>query len=210
MGNINLTIGAISSQAYVKADFLASDDTTVLGSDYLFARFIRRIRADGVSWWIDHISEDAHNKQIFFAQIINLNGSAIGATTYAAVTALLLAFMNLPSSDLIALNTPPTLSTSGALAASKIVKASPGTLFALWGYNSGGAQYLQVHNTTTLPADAAVPVITLYMAATSNFYFDVGGQYGVALSVGITICNSSTVAMKTIGAADSWLNAAFK
>lgn len=85
MGKINLTI-----DANIQIDFLKDDGTTVTGSDIIHFHNIKRIRAAGTGWWIDHIREDAHNKQFFLTDIVNLNGSAIGATTYAEVTALLL------------------------------------------------------------------------------------------------------------------------
>ena len=89
--NINLTIDADVKKTYFKVDFLADDDTTVVGTDYLFTSHIRRMRDEKDGWWFDRISEDEYNNKIFFSQIVNLNGAPIGSTTQAAVTALLLA-----------------------------------------------------------------------------------------------------------------------
>ena len=100
---------------------------------------------------------------------------------------------------------PVTNATVVAYVASQVAKASAGTLYRISGYNSGGAQFLQVHNTASLPADAAIPILLLAIPAQTNFYFDFG-LAGRSFSTGITICNSSTGPTKTIGAADLWLD----
>lgn len=101
----------------------------------------------------------------------------------------------------------PDNKTTVAYAASLVVKASGGTLWGLTGYNSkAAAQFIQVFDAASLPADTAVPKLVFTVPASSNFFFEAGEGLGRYFSIGIVICNSSTGPTKTIGAADCWFD----
>jgi len=117
--------------------------------------------------------------------------------------------------------TPPQTATSAAsvalasisstaAAASLVIKASAGTLYKLTVLNTNGAaQYVLLHNTTTLPADGQVPAIALKVPAgdSKDFHWP---NFGRRFTTGIVVCNSSTFATKTIGAADCFFTADYK
>ncbi len=97
--------------------------------------------------------------------------------------------------------------TTTAYAASLIVADRESTLYGLSGYNSKiSAQFIQLHDSTTLPADAEIPKVIFTVAASSNFSIDFG-IHGRVFNNGIVVCNSSTGPTKTIGSADIWLDA---
>jgi hypothetical protein len=100
--------------------------------------------------------------------------------------------------------------TSTAQAASLVIKATPGRLFKLtvWS-DKASAQFIQLHNATSLPADTAVPVISLTVPADSNLIITLPEVYGRYFSTGIVACNSSTQATKTISSADCWFDAQY-
>jgi hypothetical protein len=104
----------------------------------------------------------------------------------------------------------PVKASTTALAASLIAKASAGTLYrAIITNTLGTPQFVQIHNTTTVPADTAVPAMVVTVPASSTLVLDLGPA-GLAFSTGITLCNSSTAATKTIGAADLWLDVLYE
>lgn len=99
--------------------------------------------------------------------------------------------------------------STAALSAGAVIKNNAGVIHGIMGHNNKGtAQYIQIHNTKTLVADTAVPIAVIAVAANSNFSIDFG--YGLTCSTGITWCNSSTLATKTIGAADCFVTAIYK
>lgn len=73
-------------------------------------------------------------------------------------------------------------------------------------YNSNAAaQFIQVFNASSLPADTAVPsmVFNLPTKQTLAVYY---GEMGRLFTRGIVLCNSSTDTTKTIGAADCFFD----
>jgi hypothetical protein len=103
----------------------------------------------------------------------------------------------------------PSNSSSVAYVASQVVKTTPGTVYKITGYNSkGSAQFIQLHDAASLPADAAVPVAIFTVPTVGNFeinYSNVGRYF----TTGIVICNSSTGPTKTIGSADCWFDVTY-
>ena len=92
-----------------------------------------------------------------------------------------------------------------ALASSLVVKASSGTLLGITGINTSDSDlYIQVHNTISLPADASVPDLVFIAYAGQNFSLFLNVPY--PLNTGIVVCNSTTLATKTIGSANCWFN----
>lgn len=90
----------------------------------------------------------------------------------------------------------------GGLVASRVISARPCKLLALIVYNDAAAQqYIQVHETAAVPADGEVPALPpIPVAGKGVVMFDFGPN-GLDLDA-CSVCNSSTAATKTIGAAD--------
>jgi hypothetical protein len=101
-----------------------------------------------------------------------------------------------------------TNATTTALASSLVVKATPGTLYGIQGYTTA-AQFIHLYNATSLPADAAVPVVVIPVEADKPFSIDFG-KYGRAFSTGIVVGNSTTGPTKTLGAANTWIDAQYE
>lgn len=104
----------------------------------------------------------------------------------------------------------PLNAHTNAYADALLVKSGPGVLFGFSGYSSNVAgQFIQVHDSATVPADGAVPVMVISLGtAASNFsaYFALPGR---TFLYGIVLCNSSTAPTKTVGSADTWFDAQF-
>ena len=100
--------------------------------------------------------------------------------------------------------------TAMTLAASGIIKATAGTLHSIAITNgSASEQYIQLHDSATLPANTAVPIFSLLLQARGIGFFD-WPVYGKSFAAGIVWCNSSTLATKTIGSADCTVTATYK
>lgn len=102
------------------------------------------------------------------------------------------------------------LISSTAYEKSHVLKETPGYLVSLVGYNSkASAQFIQIFNSATVPANGAVPIYTFTVPATSNFSLDIPAA-GANFSTGIVVTNSSTGPTKTIGSDDCWFTAVIK
>ena len=127
----------------------------------------------------------------------NVDADGAASTTIPAAKIALGAFVT------------PTAAQTTAYAASLVVKAAAGTLYQIFGYNSHSATvFVQVHNTTSLPADTSVPIITFAVPATSNFALDLG-LMGRAFGTGITVASSSTGPTLTVSGSTAWINALY-
>lgn len=129
------------------------------------------------------------------------------AALNAKVTAINTGATVIASGTVTANAATATLANSTAYEASRVVKASAGTLLSLTGYNSGPAQFIQIFNSTTVPANGTAPVLLISVPATSSFAFE--WRNGIPLSTGIAVSNSSTGATKTIGSADCFFTATY-
>lgn len=91
-----------------------------------------------------------------------------------------------------------TVHTNG-YAASLIAKASAGSVLSLIGYNSHSEnQFIQIHDSATLPSEGTVPAATIIAEKGNNFGLDVP-ICGMDFQNGIVVCNSTTGPTKTIG-----------
>jgi hypothetical protein len=91
-------------------------------------------------------------------------------------------------------------SANSGVAASLVVHTSPALLIGFT-VSSVAAQFIQVFDALSLPADATVPTLSFAVAATNHLSVN----YALAprgFRSGIVICNSSTQHAKTIGSAD--------
>jgi hypothetical protein len=98
----------------------------------------------------------------------------------------------------------PLNSHSNAYEASRAV-SGPGLLYGVFAYNSNAAtQFIQIHDSATLPPDGAVPALFFPLATVSAY--PLSWLPGRSFQRGIVICNSSTGPTKTIGAADCFFD----
>lgn len=96
--------------------------------------------------------------------------------------------------------------TTTTYAASLVVSAVGVTVYGLSGYNSkASAQFIQLHDASSLPADTAIPSFIMTVGANSNFSYYFGDK-GRQFQSGCVVCNSSTGPTKTIGLADCFID----
>jgi hypothetical protein len=96
----------------------------------------------------------------------------------------------------------PNNASSPALAASIVAFVGMGRLLGFTVSNTkASGQFIQVFDATSLPADGAVPPISIDIATVTakGVAFDPAGRW---MTRGCVICNSSTQGSKTIGSAD--------
>jgi len=99
---------------------------------------------------------------------------------------------------------------SAALETSAVIKASAGTLYGAYMTNTNAAvRYFQVFNSATVPADAATPALTFPVQPAATFSFDTG-KFSNYFSAGISVCISTTLATKTLGAAEALFYVQYK
>lgn len=104
---------------------------------------------------------------------------------------------------------PSTASTvaTTAYAASLVAKAAPGTLVSLSVYNSALTPlFVQLHNTTSVPADGVAPVLSLTVATVVNLVLNFP-LTGMPFTTGITVVGSTTGPTKTLATAVLYITA---
>jgi hypothetical protein len=100
--------------------------------------------------------------------------------------------------------------SSPAEETSKLVKAKSGVVYGFTVYNNNAAiRFIQLHDATSAPAEAAVPAATFTVATQGHLTVDYG-PHGRYFKNGIYICNSTTDTTKTLGAADSLFDVRFE
>ena len=100
-------------------------------------------------------------------------------------------------------------STSNQLEASRVVKSGKTRLFGFSGTNTkASAQFILAFDATTIPQAGAVPKFVMTAAASSDFWVSWTPGWR-DFSDGCVLCNSSTAATLTIGAADCWFDAQY-
>ncbi len=99
-------------------------------------------------------------------------------------------------------------STGGAPEASAVLSATPGTLIMLTGYSTA-AGYVLLFDSASVPIDTTVPKYRLAVAANDNFSFLIPVCGLPEFKNGFSVCFSSTIATKTLGAAACYFQAFF-
>jgi len=94
---------------------------------------------------------------------------------------------------------------SAAYASNIIVASNPVILLGFTIYNSGAAQFIQLHNVAALPDDDEVPEV-MFPVASASVLPAYWGPEGRFFSNGLVICNSTLPTAKAIGSADCWFD----
>lgn len=99
--------------------------------------------------------------------------------------------------------------TSTAFVSDAQVASNPCSLYGFSVYNSSAsAQFIQLHDTISVPVDGTAPTMFYSVPPNSGreFYF---GEKGRPFYQGLYICASSTHSTKTLGTANFWLDVQF-
>lgn len=86
---VNLTTN--STDKYIQITTLKDDGVTAVGDKYIFSPMTFPLDDLYDGWRFFNLDNYAQQYNLKFEQIVKLNGSAIGATTQAQVTALIIA-----------------------------------------------------------------------------------------------------------------------
>jgi len=99
---------------------------------------------------------------------------------------------------------------SAALEASSVTKAAPGNLYGFVVHNTNAAKrYLQFYDATSVPADGAVPKLCYELPAASSRAEPIIGGEKRYFATGICWALSTTLATKTLGAAEAFGHIAY-
>ena len=97
---------------------------------------------------------------------------------------------------------------SNAYVAAMLVKSGPGVLYGFSLYSSNiAAQFIQIHDSLTVPASGAIPAALFTVGAAGNLA--VNWIPGRSFLYGCWIVNSSTGATYTAGSADCFIDAQY-
>lgn len=99
---------------------------------------------------------------------------------------------------------------SVAYAVSLIIKDGPGRLRELNGFSAKSTpQWIQLHDSASVPGSNAVPVWITYVQANSPFYYD-PGESGLDFVNGIVVSNSSAGPSLSGDSADCFFTARYR
>lgn len=102
----------------------------------------------------------------------------------------------------------PANKHSNALASSLVISGRCYMVSLTVSNTNAAAQFIQLHDLSSLPADGATPAVVL-TAASAGDKFITYSLPGLLFLEGIVVCNSSTAATKTLGAADCFFAVQF-
>lgn len=103
----------------------------------------------------------------------------------------------------------PSWDDSAAAEASSVIKAGPGSLYGFIVHNAnGGTRWFQIYDSTTVPADGAVPKVSVAIPSGTTVVVNMPFERRW-FATGMAWALSSTVATKTIAAADAYAQVAF-